>query len=153
VFIGLSPNLERNPTGLYQRHYNLWCALFQGDRYLSLILGLPYSAGDNLIAPHIPKRLEDSLYPPGEFYLLNLMLISGRIIDRNQDPAHMSLSASCALIRNWEELRDSMPPNTWNLDMNPHEDVEGYFDRLVAQFFHHQNSFSPPSSVHAKVSC
>lgn len=130
------PGKELDKT--YQRHYNLWCALVQGDRYLSLILGLPYSVGDHLILPHVPKTLDDTGFPPGNFYLLNLMFISGRIADRNQDPANMSLSASLRIDQELEELHDSMPPNTWNVRMNPHEDIEGYYDRLMAQFAHHQ---------------
>ncbi|RFU32840.1 hypothetical protein B7463_g3502, partial [Scytalidium lignicola] len=132
------PTVSEQTNKGYKRNYNLWCCLVEGERYTSLILGLPYSVGDNLISPHIPKSLEESSLPPGEFYSLSLALLSSRIIDRNQDHTQMTLSTTLRLDEELRALKDSMPLNTWNIDMNPREDQASYFDRLAAQFFHHQ---------------
>jgi hypothetical protein len=37
----------------YQRSVHIWCHLVIGDRYLSLLLGLPYSVAESFVTPYV----------------------------------------------------------------------------------------------------
>ena len=129
--------VDRDPQ--YERQVSLWIHLIQGDRYMSLILGLPYKVSEQFCAPFIPKT-EVPLYgmTSGEFYLLRMMPIITKMVDRNQNPDHMPFSATLRIDQELEELARSMPSSWWTLSRVPGSSVEDHFDRLSAQFFHHQ---------------
>ena len=128
----------------FVRHISIWSHLFQCDRYISLVLGLPYSIADNFCTPFIQiicdSKVDDSTagFSKGERYLLKMTTILTKVIDRNQDPTHMPFSATLRIDQEIEEAGHTMSPGWWSTEKAPGTKPEDYFDRLTAAFFHHQ---------------
>ena len=123
----------------YQRSVNIWCHLVIGDRYLSLLLGLPYSVDENFVTPYIPV----SGPPPvsvndGEYYVGKMIPIVTKMIDRNQSVVPMGYSATLRLDQELEELHNAQDPDWWSPELIPGTPAEDHFDRLSAHFYHHQ---------------
>lgn len=123
----------------YQRSANIWCHLVLGDRYLSLLLGLPYSVGDNFVTPYLPiSGPQASSVSRGEIYCGKMLPIITKMIDRNQSVVPMGYSATLRLDQELEELHNTQDADWWTLDFVPGTPPEEYFDRLSAHFYHHQ---------------
>lgn len=121
---------------LYNRRLKLWTSLALSDRFLGLILGLPYSIQDNFLRPQVEMRLKNEK-PNLESYALRLSLIMGPLIDRNQeDPAKMSLAATLKIEQDLESHARAMPPDFWEVP-GPGCSPEESNDRLVTHFMHH----------------
>ena len=103
---------------------------------MSLILGLPYGIPERFGTFSIPS--EATRMRPGELYLLRLSPLIGRIVDRNQDPTHMSFAATLRLDAELEELAQTVPSNWWAIGRDPGMSTEEFQDKFIAQFFHHQ---------------
>lgn len=138
--IGLHRSATRVKEGdtSFRRQESLWCHLFQGDRYLSLVLGLPYSISDVFCTPNIISRSSTEL-SSGEVYLLRLSPIIGKIVDRNQDQSNLPFAATLRIDQELEELSHSMPTGWWQIDVtSATTSPQDFYDRAMAQFFHHQ---------------
>lgn len=122
---------------LYRRQVNLWCHLVMGDRYLSLMLGLPYSVGEAYVAPYT-YQAELSPAVSTESYAMRMVPIITKINDRNQAVVAMGYSATLRMDQELEELHNSQDDEWWSTDLTPDLPPQRYFDRLQAQFFHHQ---------------
>lgn len=131
-------NRTKDVDTSFKRQESLWCHLFQGDRYLSLILGLPYSISDDFCTPNLINRANKDL-PSGELYLLRMAPIISRIVDRNQDEGNLPYAATLQIDQDLEEVSHSMSPEWWTIDWTTAKDSPiDLYDRAVAQFFHHQ---------------
>lgn len=118
------------------RQKNLWLQIWQGDRFLSLLLGLPYTISENLFDK---KHLEidgplATVNPP---FLLKLSIISGHVIDRNQDRNGMTFSATLKLDQELEDLKNSMPTCWWEADPKTVQPIEASYEMLSAKYSHH----------------
>ncbi|OAL28500.1 hypothetical protein AYO20_09448 [Fonsecaea nubica] len=123
----------------YQRSVNIWCHLVMGDRYLSLLLGLPYSVSDSFVTPYIPiSGPQPSSVNAGEYYTGKMVPIITKMIDRNQSVVPMGYSATLRLDQELEELHSTQDPSWWSTELVPGDSAEDHFDRLQAHFFHHQ---------------
>ncbi|WEW61664.1 hypothetical protein PRK78_007156 [Emydomyces testavorans] len=101
----LSTNRPVHPNdrvGLRQSY--IWCSLVCSDRYLSLILGLPYVVPDRFMVPHCQHLAKSGLLEPPEMYVYRLCEFVGRIIDRNQDPSDSSLLRTLEIDQKLGEL-------------------------------------------------
>ncbi|EHY54201.1 hypothetical protein HRR83_008226 [Exophiala dermatitidis] len=133
-----SPN---NKSLDYQRSVNLWCHLVLGDRYISLLLGLPYTVAEAFVTPYIPRStgpVSATKVNSGEVYAAKMLPIITKISDRNQSVTPMGYSATLRLDQELEELHNAQDPSWWNPDVIPGTPVEEHFGRLQAHFFHHQ---------------
>jgi hypothetical protein len=123
----------------YQRSVNIWCHLVIGDRYLSLLLGLPYSVSESFVTPYITATApRPAGVNEGEFYVGKMLPIVTKMIDRNQSVVPMGYSATLRLDQELEELHNTQDPSWWSTDFTPGTKAEDHFDRLSAQFYHHQ---------------
>lgn len=125
----------------YQRSVSVWCHIILGDRYLALLLGLPYSVAEAFVTPHIPTAAgghAPSKASSGQIYAARMLPIITKLNDRNQSVTPMGYPATLQLDQELEELYSAQDPSWWSLDMLPGVSVEEHFDRLQAQFFHHQ---------------
>ena len=134
------------------RGQSLWKALYHTDRFVSLLLGLPYAAPDipctmpNEGAPAMP----DSYFTSNAYaaviplterpYLLKLASIIGHVIDRNQSlPSEDTLPQTVKVEGELTALAAWMPSSWWDLKNIPKEDVpDQLYIRLLPQFWHHQ---------------
>jgi Fungal specific transcription factor domain len=136
----LSSRKPANPDPQWRRQVSLWCHLFQGDRYLSLVLGLPYSVTEQFCTPYIPPLGAPGDMSDGEAYGLQMTAIMAKIADRNQNPTNMPFSETMRIDQELEELAQTQPPEWWRLSsaQDAGLSVEEHFDRRSVQFFHNQ---------------
>lgn len=131
------PARPKTSSPQHQRQVNLWTHLIIGDRYLSLLLGLPYSVSDSFVAPyvsgaHVPEGNS------GEIFVSKMVPVITKLSDRNQSITPMGYSATLRLDQDLEELHNAQEPGWWSTDLVPGALPEEHFDRLQAQFFYHQ---------------
>ena len=129
-------------TGLSLRGEVLWKALYLGDRYLSLLLGLPY--GPSEIHSDIGRDSELSakgiqVQHPHEPYLFRLSHIVGHIIDRNQHlPSNNMLPLTFKIDAELIELAASMPSHWWDSGLGSGDLANQVYSWSIPQFWHHQ---------------
>lgn len=134
----LSTAKPPHPTDtLFNRRIRIWTSIVLNDRFLSLILGLPYAVSDSAFRPQVEMRLQKEK-PSLENYALRLALVMGQMIDRNQeDPSNMSLAATLKMEQDLETHARAMPSHFWeprpDNQLTPGENN----DRLMIHFFHH----------------
>ncbi|KAL7900572.1 hypothetical protein HDV64DRAFT_267614 [Trichoderma sp. TUCIM 5745] len=91
----------------------LWLSIYQGDRMMSMFLGLPYGFVDM----HHQQILE---VKPENDYLDSTMtircaMIAGKVIDRNHSHTKASISKTLELDEEMNELAKSFPETWWEL--------------------------------------
>lgn len=134
----LSMRRPKQPDTEYYRQLMVWTHLVMGDRYLSLVLGLPYSVAETFVSSSIAEAAavaQDSA--AGEAYLARMAPLMTKIIDRNQSPSTMPYSHTLNLDRELDDLHSTTPKTWWTTERLPGTTVEEHFDRLQAQFFHY----------------
>lgn len=134
------PNKNGNE---YKRQVGIWAHLVLGDRFMSLILGLPYSVPDAFCMPYLNDMPSPSTAAPppanaGEALLQRMMPIVSRLVDRNQSVTPMAYSATLSLDQQLDDVLADQDPAWWTTEMIPGQQTEDHFDRLQAQFFHYQ---------------
>lgn len=125
------------PDLQHTRQVSLWSHLFQGDRYLALVLGLPLSIQSQFCDPCIPIIGQPTEHTEGDAFLLRMSPIVARIVDRNQNPI-LDFSLTLRIDQDMEELAQSVPQEWWGKTNAPAPTLEEQFDRLLSQFFFHQ---------------
>ena len=116
---------------LSERRLKLWSYLVFIDRYICLLLGLPYAVSDAFFLPQVKLRLQretTGILP----YCMRLGLVLGPMIDRNQDPSKMSLPTTLRMDQDLEEITQQMPIEFGSLDQ-----IEANHDGVMVQFIHH----------------
>ena len=129
----LSTKTQRPGDSLFGRRLKIWCSLATSDRWLSLILGLPYGIADGFFMPQIEQRLKSDISAP-EKYLLRIGIITGHMVDRNQDPSKMTLAATLKLDQELQDSWRSMPSHIKAAEPFPDEKWEHYIERVPLQF-------------------
>ena len=119
------------------RRRSIFWALFQGDRYFSLILGLPYSLSDQQCdIEDITNKSMDFRGVSAE-HLFRLSNLGGRLVDRYQNPDLVSLSATMKYDKELEEMSFSLPSvHALNL-MTSKLPFNEIYDRSLAVLYHH----------------
>ncbi|EED14840.1 C6 finger domain protein, putative [Talaromyces stipitatus ATCC 10500] len=138
---GLHISTARDPhpeDTLYNRRLKLWTMLGLNDRFLCLILGLPYGIQENIYRPQVERRLRTES-PNMESYCLQLSLIMGPIIDRNQqDPANMSIAETLKVEQEMETQARSMPDHFWQEQPPRHKmSTDEAVERVMLPFMFH----------------
>ena len=124
------------------RRKSIWNALYLGDRYISLLLGLPYCVSEINVHP----TAFNGLFPvtaeterAGSEYLFHLARLVGHIIDRNQAIAPTeALTMTVKIQGEMADLAATMPDEWWALDIHKDEVPSLLFHRILPQFWHHQ---------------
>lgn len=124
----------RTPTDtLYERRLRIWCALTTGDRSLSLILGLPYGVSEIFFQPQIEQRLKMSVCA-AEQYMLRIGVITGHMVDRNQNPADMCLETTLRIDQELMDACRALPTSFYGTAPGPKEKQEDFHARIPLQF-------------------
>lgn len=124
------------------RRKSIWNALYLGDRYISLLLGLPYCVSEI----HVHPAAFNGLYPvpaeterAGSEYLFHLARFVGYIIDRNQTTTPTeSLTMTVKIEGELVDLAATMSNEWWALNMHKDEVLSLLYHRILPQFWHHQ---------------
>lgn len=129
---------EPEPLG---RLKHVWWMIFKADRYIAMVLGLPYGIAnkhcdletDNIEALGVSRE---------EVYMRKLAIIAGDIIDRNQASKTPAFTATQEIDEKLEALARSMPASWWELPTLPWSGEPQMLARLnsrvLAQFYHYQ---------------
>ena len=123
---------------LTQSQQALWTHICLNDRYLSLILGMPYGVSDrfcNGLFSHLTPRSQPSEILA--FYHVRISGLMGKIIDRNQDSENMSFSATCQLDADLQEIAREVPMAWWNLEKGREIPNEELVVRCMVPLLHH----------------
>lgn len=129
----LSTRTPRPADTLFDRRLKLWCAITTADRSLSLILGLPYGVADAFFKPQAELRLSGDI-PAAEQYILRLGIISGHMVDRNQNPSEMCLESTLRLDQELMDAWEALPRSLSASEPGPGEVLEDFHDRIPLQF-------------------
>ena len=123
-----------DPTLGPKRRAIFW-ALFSGDRYLSLILGLPYSLSDQQCdIASMTEALDLSTVSSKAMY--ELSKLGGRLIERYQNPELVSLATTMSYDRQLQTLRKVLPTIEQLNPNNPKISFEDIYDRSICLIYY-----------------
>ncbi|KAF1945459.1 hypothetical protein EJ02DRAFT_44676 [Clathrospora elynae] len=121
-------------------HESIWWALYHGDRFLSLLLGLPYGISDSHCDLTMPE-IGDSQYIHPLIVIIKLSQLAGRVIDRNQGVAEQSFAWALQLDQELEDLWKKLDP-AWldysELLAEAESNAAELRERLMGQMVFHQ---------------
>ena len=107
--LGLHRRSTNHPPNEAQRRSTVWKALYQGDRYMSLLLGLPYGVS------YRHCEMDPPIQVGPERFLFHLTNIMGDVIDRNLNPSPDGNYMETVRIEgDMMQLADSMSSEWWN---------------------------------------
>ncbi|KAL6895200.1 hypothetical protein HDV57DRAFT_478823 [Trichoderma longibrachiatum] len=114
----------------------LWCAVYHGDRFCSMLLGLPYVLNDN----HYQSVIQAPGMTPGFYFVLRCAIICGKIIDRNMTVGKPSFAKAMELDEEMETIASSQPQDWWSvpksLDQLPEPlELNDLREKLLQQFY------------------
>lgn len=129
----LSTRTQRPLDTLFERRLRIWCALTTSDRSLSLILGLPYGVSEAFFLPQIERRLGMGV-SAAEQYILRIGVITGHMVDRNQNPADMCLETTLRLDQELMDAWKALPNSFYGTTPGPNEQRDQFHARIPLQF-------------------
>ncbi|KIM96948.1 hypothetical protein OIDMADRAFT_148112 [Oidiodendron maius Zn] len=112
----------------------LWFHMWQADRSLSLILGLPYAFSS------FPYRIQ-SAYGPGSIlptkaqFMFKLATVAGHVIDRNQQQDDSQYTATLNIDLQLEECRNIMPSAWWEASADSETPIEAIYERYTVKLW------------------
>ena len=117
-----------------KRRRSVWIALFEGDCFCSLLLGLPYAVSSK----HCDLDIQSEPVP--RRFMLELCEMCARVTDRNHETSvNDSYAETVKIESDMARLEALMPPHWWNVEpADPNEVARQMYNRLIPQFFFHQ---------------
>ncbi|KAF2015727.1 hypothetical protein BU24DRAFT_422040 [Aaosphaeria arxii CBS 175.79] len=120
-------------------HESIWWSLYHGDRFISLLLGLPYGICDSHCDLSLPDMGGEYMAPL--IFINRISQIAGKVIDRNQGIAEQSFAWALQLDQELEDLWKQLDPN-WidysSLLIDVESNAAELRERLMAQMVFHQ---------------
>lgn len=117
-----------------RRRMRVWWTIYEYDRYMSLLLGLPCAILDQ----HIDFCGEDEEICDMEArYWRRLTVICGDLIDLAQASLPPTFAATCAIDQKLEELTKSVSSDWWETGSGENAGLNIFLKRLLAQCSHH----------------
>lgn len=121
-------------------HESIWWALYHGDRFLSLLLGLPYGISDAHCDLTLPEPGDGEYIHPMNA-ISKVSQLAGRVIDRNQGIAEQSFAWALQIDQELEDLWKRLDP-AWldysELLDDPEKNAAELRERLMGQMVFHQ---------------
>lgn len=119
---------------LFARRLQIWCQLVSHDRFISLILGLPYSVSDGSYFPQAEMCLQSPKSVTDNF-VLRLGIMAGKIVDRNQNSEQPSSSLTLSLEHDLEDMVKKTPAEWWETSSACRSGTDdGIHERNMIQF-------------------
>lgn len=132
--------------GLHRKRTNseaaesIWWSLYHGDRFVSLLLGLPYGVSDShcdLTSPNI----DSGPYMSPLNFVNKISIIAGKVIDRNQGVGEQSFALALELDQDMEDLFNKLDPKWVDVSgamVDCQTNAADLRERLLAQMVFHQ---------------
>ncbi|RFU76471.1 hypothetical protein TARUN_5771 [Trichoderma arundinaceum] len=129
--MGLCCGNNYSPTEL-----RLWSAVYHGDRFCSMLLGLPYG----LIDSHYRFAIAAPGMPQGFYFVLRCAVISGKIIDRNLASDNPSFAKAMELDEELESIASSLPNDWWSVPRDLEQprqtfELDELREQMLQQFY------------------
>lgn len=132
--------LHRQLKNIGDQHFRyrraLWLQIWQGERYLSLLLGLPCAASDAHVDMQTVQN-EGSNRLCGETLLLRLGVITGQLIDRNQGHHDTTFLITMKIDQDLIDCKDLVSASWWETLPDTHMSLDAAFDMFFAKFSYH----------------
>ncbi|KAI9864399.1 MAG: hypothetical protein M1824_005102 [Vezdaea acicularis] len=131
---------SNSPWVSMTRRQTIWWSLFELDRYLSLLLGLPYAVSENQ-HDHLPEGQTEIHPSPTAVYRRKLAIIAGQVVDRNQKSGSPSFPRTLEIEQALHDLNSTLPDGWCNilpLRATGAISRRECFERILVQFWHHQ---------------
>lgn len=113
---------------------SLWAQVWQNDRQLSVVVGLPPAIADShpgLSIRHAGTSVEEK-------FMYHLAIIAGNINDRDQNHLDISYSTTLQIDEQLQRCRESMPSGWWNTIPDSKMPVDAVWDmQAMKMHFHH----------------
>lgn len=119
----------------------MWWALYHGDRFLSLLLGLPYACNDShygLCIDMITAERNQEHYLFRQQFTMGCSILAAKVIDRNMALGRPSLAKTMELDAQMDKLGVTMPKSWWDPPTtlpNPGKELDVFRERLLQQFY------------------
>ncbi|KAK5988333.1 Transcription factor sdnS-like protein [Cladobotryum mycophilum] len=131
--MGLCRGNKFSPTDI-----RLWSSIYHGDRFCSLLLGLPYGLNDRHYGI-LNGAYNPTLSPVSQF-VFRCAVISGRIIDRNLDAGSPSFAKAMEIDEELESIASALPEDWWEipatLPQRSFDELDGLRETLLQQFYY-----------------
>ncbi|PTB64990.1 hypothetical protein BBK36DRAFT_1169775 [Trichoderma citrinoviride] len=126
----------RKGASAAQLMMRLWCAIYHGDRFCSMLLGLPYVLNDN----HYQSIIQAPGMAPGFYFVLRCAILCGKIIDRNMTVSKPSFARAMELDEEMESIASSQPQDWWAIPTTLDQPLEPLElnelrEQLLQQFY------------------
>ncbi|KUJ11630.1 uncharacterized protein LY89DRAFT_654308 [Mollisia scopiformis] len=124
------------------RERNIWSHLWAGDRYLSMVLGLPSATTDSY--PGISRPLAGSSIAEGIIYEIAIM--AGKVNERNQNSATADYETTVQLDQQLRNCLHQIPSDWWNAQPSASTPIEMVYGLQVLklQFYMLQKVMHQP---------
>ena len=141
----------------------VWWSIYHGDRFTSLLLGLPHGFSDTYYEALLGGSAENSM-PAEHYFTLRCAMLAGKIIQRNIVPREKSFAQSLVIDEEMEEIASSLPEEWWRIPSTlpqSQSELDSLRERILQQFYYfHVRSYlhlpfiasSGPSSNKSAVS-
>ncbi|KAL8856115.1 MAG: hypothetical protein Q9178_007240 [Gyalolechia marmorata] len=126
---------DRNDVATISKR-SIWLAIYQVERYLSLMLGYPSACLDRHFEGLLAGNESDATYNRQRFHV-KLSVITGQIINRNQDPKSMTVAATLRIDEDLEEARSILPAEWWESPSDCNTQDADNFEKFVSKMFFH----------------
>ncbi|KAH6898176.1 hypothetical protein B0T10DRAFT_101098 [Thelonectria olida] len=111
---------------------NIWWMVYHGDKFTSLLLGVPHGFNDNYYASRVAN--DES---PLDKFILQGVLVVGKLVDRNLVPGHPSVAQTLSLDEQLDSASALLPEAWWNVPdglsgLVPNDELR---ERVLLQFY------------------
>jgi hypothetical protein len=103
--------LHRNRAGSPERD-SIWWSLYEGDRLMSLMLGMPYAISDNHCNLEVNGQPLDDFSTTKQF-IAKVAQFAGKVVDRNQAIHESTFSSAMDLDQEMDRFAAKMPADFW----------------------------------------
>jgi hypothetical protein len=124
------------PHDQSSRKLRIWHSICYRDRYISMVLGLPYGIADSCLRGPGTGVLDQHKQNTTKFYV-TISSIIGRIIDRNQKLSDDTLLPTLQIDQEFEDLFNNMDAQWWTAASLASYTRDENFQRIEAHFLGH----------------
>ena len=114
------------PGTMVSRRSTLWSQIWQTDRELSLVLGLPYAVSDSFLPCETTIHCQKE-----QIFMAQLGVVTGHIIERNQKSRQMTYPITIQIDQELAECKALMPTLWWETTPSPQMSLEAIHTMLV----------------------
>ncbi|PCG94114.1 Hypothetical protein PENO1_061180 [Penicillium occitanis (nom. inval.)] len=112
-----------------------WWAVYHGDRFTSMLLGLPHGCSDSILKPQFTKNATNNMSLEHHF-THQCAVVAGRIIERNVAAAKPPYSELMAIDEEMDAMAAAMSQSWWAIPDNLlFSDIANLRERLLLHFY------------------